>query len=593
MKIRYLCMCIFTAGLALNIFSQVPSNIDEDYLNSLPEEVKNDILDEMSKSDESINNKVLKVPSSSVSSLETVKRWEQFLKNEGMESSDRFGMKLFRSMQSTFMPINEPNMSADYILDYGDELEVLIVGSKQRISKEVIKRDGSISLQEIGKVYVGGKSLREASNIISSKIKTLTIGAEVFVSLTNLRDIQVLITGFSKFPGFYTLSGNTNILNALNVSGGISEQGSFRKIDIKRDGNVIETIDLYDALIFGDINFKESLRSGDSVYIHPAQKLIRSGNGFVNVGIFELKDEEGFKDFLKFTGGLTRKVSNTSISLNSLSNGVYESKVVDLSKLIEMKPKNNDSLYAIEESFGNVKISGEVMNPGIYQISSNEDIQSLIERAGGYKENAYPFGGILLRERAKEIERENNDRLYNNFIKYIASSISKGTGSQIGTSLPTVLNELKNIKVFGRVQAEFDLVKLADNPSKDIYLTDDDEIVIPKYQPIVFVYGEVQNPGGMRYNSSLNTKQYIELAGGFTDYGNKQSVIVVDPSGASKIYSSRNFEFNLNNTIDIYPGSLIYVSRDIDKVQGLEFTSASASIFSSLALALASLNSIN
>ncbi len=586
-------MCIFTAGLALNIFSQVPSNIDEDYLNSLPEEVKNDILDEMSKSDESINNKVLKVPSSSVSSLETVKRWEQFLKNEGMESSDRFGMKLFRSMQSTFMPINEPNMSADYILDYGDELEVLIVGSKQRISKEVIKRDGSISLQEIGKVYVGGKSLREASNIISSKIKTLTIGAEVFVSLTNLRDIQVLITGFSKFPGFYTLSGNTNILNALNVSGGISEQGSFRKIDIKRDGNVIETIDLYDALIFGDINFKESLRSGDSVYIHPAQKLIRSGNGFVNVGIFELKDEEGFKDFLKFTGGLTRKVSNTSISLNSLSNGVYESKVVDLSKLIEMKPKNNDSLYAIEESFGNVKISGEVMNPGIYQISSNEDIQSLIERAGGYKENAYPFGGILLRERAKEIERENNDRLYNNFIKYIASSISKGTGSQIGTSLPTVLNELKNIKVFGRVQAEFDLVKLADNPSKDIYLTDDDEIVIPKYQPIVFVYGEVQNPGGMRYNSSLNTKQYIELAGGFTDYGNKQSVIVVDPSGASKIYSSRNFEFNLNNTIDIYPGSLIYVSRDIDKVQGLEFTSASASIFSSLALALASLNSIN
>ena len=593
MKIRYLCMCIFTASLALNVFSQVPSNIDEDYLNSLPEEVKNDILDEMSKSDESINNKVLKVPSSSVSSLETVKRWEQFLKNEGMESSDRFGMKLFRSMQSTFMPINEPNMSADYILDYGDELEVLIVGSKQRISKEVIKRDGSISLQEIGKVYVGGKSLREASNIISSKIKTLTIGAEVFVSLTNLRDIQVLITGFSKFPGFYTLSGNTNILNALNVSGGISEQGSFRKIDIKRDGNVIETIDLYDALIFGDINFKESLRSGDSVYIHPAQKLIRSGNGFVNVGIFELKDEEGFKDFLKFTGGLTRKVSNTSISLNSLSNGVYESKVVDLSELIEMKPKNNDSLYAIEESFGNVKISGEVMNPGIYQISSNEDIQSLIERAGGYKENAYPFGGILLRERAKELERENNDRLYNNFIKYIASSISKGTGSQIGTSLPTVLNELKNIKVFGRVQAEFDLVKLADDPSKDIYLTDDDEIVIPKYQPIVFVYGEVQNPGGMRYNSSLNTKQYIELAGGFTDYGNKQSVIVVDPSGASKIYSSRNFEFNLNNTIDIYPGSLIYVSRDIDKVQGLEFTSASASIFSSLALALASLNSIN
>ena len=247
----------------------------------------------------------------------------------------------------------------------------------------------------------------------------------------------------------------------------------------------------------------------------------------------------------------------------------------------------------MEESYGTIKITGEVNNPGTYAISSNENILSLIERAGGYKDSAYPFGGILLRESAKELEEQNNERLYNNFIKYIASSISKGTGSQVGTSLPTVLNELKNAKVYGRVQAEFDTVKLKDQPNTDIFLSNNDEIIIPKFQPIVFVYGEVKNPGGMRYSSNLSTKDYIKRAGGVTNYGNKNSIIVVDPSGAAKIFSNRNFEFNLNNSIDIYPGSLIYVSRDIDKVAGLEFTAASASIFSSLALALASLNSIN
>ena len=593
MDIKKILKVIFLFSIVININGQELTSIDQDYLDSLPEDVKKDVLQELSDTKNADTKKILKVPSSSISSLETVKRWEQFLKNEGIEASDRFGMQLFRSMQSTFMPINEPNMSPEYILDYGDELQIQLIGSKQKTSKDKVARDGSISINEIGKVFVGGKSLREASDIISSSIRTSIIGVDVYVTLTGIRDIQVLITGFSKFPGLYTLSGNTNILNALNVSGGIAEDGSFRVIDIKRNGEVLESIDLYESIIFGNIDFKVSLRSGDSIYIHPAQKLVRSGNGFKNKGVFELKENESYKDFLRFTGGLNRKVTTKMVSLNTIVNGVYDNKIIDIQELNNIKPKNNDSLYAVEQSYGKIKISGEVLNPGTYEISSNENIHSLVKRAGGYKQNAYPFGGILLREGAKEIERKNNERLYNNFIKYIATSISKGTGSQIGTALPTVLSELKNTEAYGRVQAEFDIEKLSDNPSTDIYLTDEDEIFIPKYQPIVFVYGEVQNPGGMRYIPDMNTKEYIRLAGGLTNYGNRDTIIVVDPSGASKIYNNRNFEFNLNNEIDIYPGSLIYVSRDIDKVQGLEFTTASASIFSSLALALASLNSIN
>lgn len=592
MKIKNKLKLIFLLSIFINLNGQELSSIDQDYLDSLPEEVRKDVLEELSNS-KAEDTKILKVPSSSISSLEAVKRWEQFLKNEGMEKSDRFGMQLFRSMQSTFMPVNNPNMSSKYILDYGDELQIQLIGSKEKISKNIIARDGSISVDEIGKVFVGGKTLLEASNLLTNSIQASIIGVDVYVTLTSLRDIQVLITGFSRFPGLYTLSGNTNILNALNVSGGISEEGSFRIIDIKRNGKIIESIDLYESIIFGNIDFKESLRSGDSIYIHPAQKLIRSGNGFKNKGVFELKDNESYEDFLRFNGGLNRKVSSNTVSINSITDGIYKNEIIDIEELKNIKPKNNDSIYAVEQSYGKIKISGEVLNPGTYEISSNENINSLIKRAGGYKQNAYPFGGVLLREGAKEIERKNNEKLYNNFIKYIASSISKGTGSQIGTALPTVLSELKNTEVYGRVQAEFDIDKLEDNPSNDIYLSDEDEIIIPKYQPIVFVYGEVQNPGGMRYTPNLGTKEYIRLAGGLTNFGNKNQIVVVDPSGASRIYSNRNFEFNLNNEIDIYPGSLIYVSRDIDKVQGLEFTAASASIFSSLALALASLNSIN
>ncbi len=591
MKLKFIYAAIFLLIVA-NVNSQTISQVDQDYLDSLPEDVRKDILEEMSNK-EGDDKRILRVPSSSISSLETVQRWEKFLENEGIEKSERYGMQMFRSMQSSFMPINEPNLSPEYILDYGDTIEIQIVGSKDMIINEEVRRDGALLIPEVGKIYVGGKSLSDSSQIIKNKISDTFIGTNVYVTLTSLRDIQVLITGHSKFPGLYTLSGNSNILNALNVSGGISDEGSFRLIDIKRNGEIIKTIDLYQPLIFGNINFHETLRSGDSIYIHPAQKLIRAGNGFKNKGIFELKENESYKDFLKFTGSLSRNVKTSNISINSIKDGKYESNNINVNDLENITPKNNDSLYAIEESYGTIKISGEVMQPGNYEISSDETILSVIKRAGGYKESAFPFGGILFREQAKKIEQQNNDRLYYQFVKYIATSISKGTGGQVGTSLPTVLDELKNVEVLGRVQAEFDLVKLKDNPNNDIFLSDKDEIVIPKYQPLVFVYGEVRNPGGIRYQPNLITKDYISLAGGYNDYSNKETIIVVDPSGSAKIYTDKKILFNSNNNIDVYPGSLVYIGRDIDKVQGLDFTAASASIFSSLALALASLNSIN
>ena len=125
-------------SIFINLNGQELSLIDQDYLDSLPEEVRKDVLEELSNSNAE-DTKILKVPSSSISSLEAVKRWEQFLKNEGMEKSDRFGMQLFRSMQSTFMPVNNPNMSSKYILDYGDELQIQLIGSKEKYQRILLQ----------------------------------------------------------------------------------------------------------------------------------------------------------------------------------------------------------------------------------------------------------------------------------------------------------------------------------------------------------------------------------------------------------------------------------------------------------------------
>ena len=137
------------------------------------------------------------------------------------------------------MPINEPNFDSSYILDYGDELEIQLIGQKSFIEKIAIKRDGSISIEDVGKIFVGGQSLADAVKMIKAKVNQLFIGSEAYVSLTNVRDIQIIVAGNVYSPGSYTINGNSNIFHALSVAGGPSEAGSYRSINLLRNLSLI------------------------------------------------------------------------------------------------------------------------------------------------------------------------------------------------------------------------------------------------------------------------------------------------------------------------------------------------------------------
>ena len=62
-----------------------------------------------------------------------------------------FGEDFFDTMQSSFMPTNEPNFDGSYVLDFGDVIQVQLIGQEDFIEEFSIKRDGSINVPEIGK----------------------------------------------------------------------------------------------------------------------------------------------------------------------------------------------------------------------------------------------------------------------------------------------------------------------------------------------------------------------------------------------------------------------------------------------------------
>jgi protein involved in polysaccharide export with SLBB domain len=554
---------------------ELDQELDAAYLESLPESIKGDVLEKISEK-ELKDTPAYRRPSSMI--------------NKPLKESDRFGSKIFDMMQTSFMPINEPNFDSSYVLDHGDVLELQLIGNKNSIDEFSIKRDGSINIQEIGKLFVAGLSLDTASSLIQNKISDAYIGTEVLVSLVNIRDIQILISGHAFNPGIYTLNGNSNLLHALSMAGGIDEMGSYRQVDLIRDNDVIETLDLYDIFIHGRSGFGQRLRSGDSILIRPVNEIISISGAVKRPASYEIISGETFLDVFNFANGFTDSANKDTLRIERMDkDAILFIDVPDVNSLSSIKIAPGDRLNVRSFKRKTVTISGAVKRPGKYVISRGDTLSSLIEFADGYDEDAYPFGGILNNNRTEEINIEAVEKLYTSYIQEL---ITKGSPLFASESLPFILEELKNTNVSGRVIAEFDLDVIKASPGIDTTLEDGDDIFIPIKTEQVYIFGEVNNPGTIRYIPKGSVHDYLNKSGSILDGADKKNIFVIHPNGEINSLKANSLSIRNNRASDIliYPGSVIYVPKKVTKRDPSLVASIWAPILSSLAVTATSLS---
>ncbi|MDC3113762.1 SLBB domain-containing protein [Gammaproteobacteria bacterium] len=560
------------------IFAQ---ELDDAFLDSLPDGVREDVLDKVNIKKDQIDSPVYRSASSKVDK----DKLEEDFKNKV------FGAEFFDTIQTSFMPINEPNLDASYVLDFGDVIEIQLIGQENSTDDYPVKRDGSISISDIGKIFVSGLALGDAVELIQSKIDSAYIGTKAFVSLTSIRDIGVLIAGNAYNPGIYTLNGNSNMLHALSMAGGIDEIGSYRDISLIRNNEVIDTLDIYDVLIRGKTSYKTRLRSGDSILVNPSKKIVSIESGVPRPGIYELKEGETFEDLINFANGIGLNADISNIILKRAENG--ESKVININinEIEKYDVKRGDSLFIREYKFNTVSINGAVKNPGTYLMPLGTSLSELIISAGGYENSAYPFGGVLNNKRSLEINEESKEKLYEKFLNNLIRNASVVSSDQ--ESLALVLKQLRDAETNGRVIAEFDLDVIRSNPSNDTILENGDEILIPVITQQVYVQGEVSNPGAIRYTPGKSINYYVSGSGGMLDSADAKTIFVVHPNGETQNISSNRLSFiSSQDNFLMYPGSIIYVPKSFDP-NSTQIASIWAPILSSLALSLASISALN
>ena len=557
----------------------ISQEFNEDYLQSLPEEVREDVLKRVDSKSES-EKPVYRNPSSEL--------------EKTIKSTDIFGKKFFTTYQSTFMPINEPNFDANYILDYGDVLKIQLIGQKDIIDNYEISRDGSINLPDIGQIYLSGNTLKEAILMIRAYITKAYIGTDVFVSLESVRDVNVIVSGNVFNPGIYTLSGNSNPIHALVMAGGVDEFGSYRDIKVKRGNKVIHTIDVYDFLINGRSETYHRLQSGDLVFVEKAQKHVLVQGGVNRPMKYELKNDETLDVAIQYANGYSATADIKNISISRLNSGSID--LINLgpdNSLSNFQANDQDVLNVKTFKYINVSINGSVENPGTYTIEPGQGILNLVNRAGGYSKSAYPFGGILLNKEALAINAEANKNLYGNLLDVIIDISSKNPQAE-NSSLLELSSLVYETEPNGRIQAEFDLNKLRQDRSADIILQNNDEIFIPEKINHIYVYGEISNQGTIRYKDNEDVNYYINKKGGLLDSADSKSIYVLLPNGETFKLNQRKRIFSNNISVssqELYPGSIIFIPREIDDSYiRRESIQAYVGILGNLGISLASLS---
>jgi len=300
------------------------------------------------------------------------------VKQFGISELQPFGYELFNQEENLMLPDVSMPVPENYLVGPGDQIHIQMIGKENQEHMLEVSRDSTLALPGIGAIPVSGLTFNELKKNLQSRIKRQYIGVDAFITLGELRSIQVFVLGEVNNPGSYSVEGLSSMTNALLNGGGISEIGSLRNIELKRAGKTVGKLDLYDLLLKGDTSGDMRIRPGDVVHVPSVAKTVSVSGEVRRPGIYELKNEKTLNDVVLLAGGLLPNALKTQIKIQRIVGS--EKKLIDVniekSKQSSTKILSGDVLIiesVLERQENVVYLEGEVNKPGPYEW--NPDLQ--------------------------------------------------------------------------------------------------------------------------------------------------------------------------------------------------------------------------
>ena len=480
------------------------------------------------------------------------------------------------SLEGNIVPV-----SKQYRVSHGDEINLCLDGKTKKKYNLIVDASGKIDIPRIGFVFVAGMTFEEMSKEVIKKVEKTT-SDRVDVSMRAKNTITVYFRGEVPRPMPRILGALSTITEALRFIGGPQESGSLREIQVRRKGITVAYFDLYELLLKG-IKYKDiTLMDEDEIIV------LRKGtevaiNGNVNrPGVYEMKGRYDLDTLIALAGGVKAEDKDLRIQVRRLDNGerriVYDvrDKEINLKKADAPNLQNRDIVRIVpfaesttsveadkkstpaEEQLTETKphsgkddavlplqnfvtLTGEFVRPGRYAIQKGEKISSVIERAGGYTNQAYLRGAYFTRESVRKIQQEKLNEIARRVEKELFPRGIAHDGIQLMYGERELkrrfVEYIKTLKATGRLTTNIAHLRLLKNSPHDIEMEEGDHLHIPKKSNIVNTVGSVLTEKPHIYNGNWDYREYITASGGYSISADEPDVFAIKVDGSiRKLY---------------------------------------------------------
>ena len=423
-----------------------------------------------------------------------------------------FGNALFEGAPTTFAPATDIPVPPEYKIGPGDTIDVQLFGKENRQYSLVVNRDGTINFPDVGPINVVGLSFEDLKQQILDRVANTIIGTSAAISMGALRSIQIFVLGDARRPGSYTVSGLSNITNALFVSGGISEIGSLRKVQLKRSGKLVQTLDLYDLLINGNTQNDVRLQSGDVIFIPPIGPTVGIGGYVKRPAIYELIRETTAGEAIELAGGLLANSFPGRTRIERIT-ADWELSFLNLdlttAKGQKSMLKNGDTLLVppvLARYKDGIQLAGHVLRPGDFEWREGMQLTDIITSLAELKPQA-DINYVLIRRETWPDKR----------VKALSANLEAALANPDSDN--NILLEPRDvIRVFDlaseRAGTEADVLEEEPLPTDIQILADELRLQATAENPleIVTIGGKVRAPGNYPFEDGMRLSDLI-LAG--------------------------------------------------------------------------------
>ena len=447
---------------------------------------------------------------------ETMKK-RQELKVSTASENGVFGRNIFNIDKLTFQPNLNMATPENYRLGPGDEVIVDVWGASQNTMRLEISPDGYVNITNLGPVYLNNMTIKDARQLLKQELGKIYADSanNIQVTLGNIRTIQVNVMGEVRAPGTYALSSLSTVFHALYASGGVSDIGSLRNVQVARGGKTIARLDVYEYIMKGQIQDDIRLQDGDVVIVPTYDELVKITGKVKRPMFYEMKNGESVATLLKYVGGFSSDAYKKSIRVLRKDGKEFSVKTVNDIDYSAFKLIDGDvvTVDSILNRFNNrLEVKGAVYHPGVFELSGSlNTVRQLVEKADGLLGDAFTGRAVLYRER---------ENLTKEVLPVDIEGILKGT-------------------------------------SPDIALQKNDILYIPSIHDLqdmgkVTISGEVNKPGSYTYADHMSLEDLVITAGGLKESASLVRVDVSrrirDPKGTTEPdMIGQNFSFGLKD----------------------------------------------